>query len=387
MISNDKSPLANRRMGLLWLFFLTLGLPAFASAATDHRGAQFIGLDSFSRFYRTTTNGAEILISPEIASSITWQELVLSWNVDAPSNSWIQFEVRGFFKPRATRYFTLAKWSPTRERLPRTSLKDEQDEDGRVDTDTLICKYPCDRFQLRITMGGDPGRKPKLKFLGVTLKDASFAGLPLRPNRLAWGKVLPVLERSQMPYPNGNVLCSPTTVSMMMDFWAHKLNRPELARDVPEIAAAVYDTAWRGTGNWAFNMAWAGSHPGMRAYVTRMSDLSELEDWIQQGMPVGLSVCYDLLRGRPSRATGHLVVCVGFTETGDVIINDPGTRRNVQKVFKRKNVERAWAYSKNAAYIIHPVGAEVPRDRFGHWQSWTSHLEYEVHDGLRPEKR
>ena len=360
---------------------------SLSATAIEHRGAQFIALDDFSSFYRSTTNGVTTLISPEIRSAIAWKELVLSWNADAPSNSWINFEVRGFYKPRVTRYFTMAKWSPTRERLPRTSIKDQRDEDGYVDTDTLIFRYPCDAFQLRITMGGDPGAKPRLNFLGISLKDPAFSSLPLKPNRLAWGKVLPVLERSQMGYENGGVICSPTTVSMMMDFWSHKLNRPELAKDVPEIVRAVYDTAWGGTGNWAFNMAWAGSHPGMRAYVTRMSDISELEDWIEGGMPVGLSVCYDLLRGRRSQASGHLVVCVGFTPEGDVIINDPGTSRNVRKVFKRKNVERAWAYSKNAAYVIHPEHAVVPRDRFGHWDSWSSHLEFEKIDGLRPEKR
>jgi hypothetical protein len=373
---------ALRCLGIL----MGLGL-SLTAVALDHRGAQFIGLDDFSGFYRSTTNGVTTLISPEVHSAMAWKELVLSWNADAPSNSWINFEVRGFYKPRVTRYFTMAKWSPTRERLPRTSIKGQRDEDAYVDTDTLICRYPCDAFQLRITMGGDPGAKPRLKFLGIALKNPDFSSLPLKPNRLAWGKVLPVLERSQMAYENGGVICSPTTVSMMMDFWSHKLNRPELAKDVPEIARGVYDTAWGGTGNWAFNMAWAGSYSGMRAYVTRMSDLSELEDWIDHGVPVGLSVCYDLLRGRRSQASGHLVVCVGFTANGDVVINDPGTSRNVQKVFKRKNVERAWAYSKNAAYVIHPAGAVVPKDRFGHWDSWSSHLEYELIDGLRPEKR
>jgi hypothetical protein len=39
----------------------------------------------------------------------------------------------------------------------------------------------------------------------------------------------------------------------------------------------------------------AGSYAGMRAYVTRLSDLSEVEDWIAAGLPVGLSLCRDRL--------------------------------------------------------------------------------------------
>jgi len=48
-----------------------------------------------------------------------------------------------------------------------------------------------------------------------------------------------------------------------------------------------------------------------------MSDIAEIEDWIANVIPVGLSVSYDRLRGKGSGRSGHLIVCVGFTETGD----------------------------------------------------------------------
>ena len=176
-----------------------------------------------------------------------------------------------------------------------------------------------------------------------------------------------------MLYPHGNELCSPTTVSMIMTHWAHVLKRPELDRDVPEIEKEVYDPNWRGTGNWPFNTAYAGSFKGIRAYITRLSDTSEIEDWIAAGIPIGLSVSYDRLRGRESGASGHLVVCVGFTEEGDPVINDPGTSKNVRKIFPRKNLVNGWAYSHNTVYLIYPEDADVPKDRFGHWYSWTSH--------------
>jgi hypothetical protein len=170
-----------------------------------------------------------------------------------------------------------------------------------------------------------------------------------------------------MAYPNGNVLCSPTTVSMLLSYWSQQLHRPDLEHDVPEIVSAIYDSKWKGTGNWPFNTAYAGSFPGMRAYVTRLSDVSELEDWVAQGLPVGLSVCYNRLRGKTGRPSGHLVVCVGFTTNGDPIINDPGTSRNVRKVFTRPNLVAGWGYSHNATYLVYPENAEIPKDRFGHW--------------------
>ena len=98
----------------------------------------------------------------------------------------------------------------------------------------------------------------------------------------------------------------------------------------------------------------------------------KLEDWIAKGVPVGLSLCYNRLRGKSAEPSGHLVVCVGFTAEGDPIINDPGTREDIRKVFPRRNLINAWAYSRNAAYLIYPENTEIPMDRFGHWQSWTS---------------
>ena len=77
----------------------------------------------------------------------------------------------------------------------------------------------------------------------------------------------------------------------------------------------------------------------------------------------------DRLRGRSREPSGHLVVCAGFTKTGDVVINDPGTTKLVRKTFPRANLIDAWAYSKNAVYLIYPEGTKLPKDRFGHWDS------------------
>ena len=46
--------------------------------------------------------------------------------------------------------------------------------------------------------------------------------------------------------------------------------------------------------------------------------------------------------------------------------------REGSRVYPRKDIIFAWAYSHNAVYLIYPENAEVPKDRFGHWASWTS---------------
>jgi|ERR1051326_6067339 hypothetical protein len=336
-------------------------------ATIDHRGIQFISFTNLSSFEKSLDSSGctDVLVSYPIASGIKWDELVVSWNAQMTSNSWLKVEARPFHGDTPAKFYNMGEWSSDRALTPRRCALHEKDEDGDVSTDTLILKRPADKVQLRLTISGE--QRPTIKFLSLCLTDTKFKPDALEPNRDAWGKLIEVPERSQMAYPNGKVLCSPTTVSMIMTYWSKKLERPELDHDVPDIVKEVYDENWQGTGNWVFNTAYAGSFPGMRACVTRMSDVSELEDWIGQGLPVALSLCYDRLRGKGPGPNGHLVVCVGFTKEGDVIINDPGTSKNIRKTFPRKNLIYAWANSKNAVYLIYPENSQLPKDRFGHW--------------------
>ncbi len=350
--------------------------PVYASAeASDTRGGQFIAFTRFGGFEKSPGERARevVLTSPVILSHILCDQLIASWNVDLPEGTYLRVEARALYPSGPTKYYIMGRWSNDPARHPRESVPGQKDEDGTVATDTLILNRPADRLQVRVILGSDTVERPRLKFLALALTDTKAVLPELPPNRAAWNTLIPVPERTQMNYPNGKVLCSPTTLSMLMAYWAEKLKVPSLDHDVPEIAAAIYDAKWKGTGNWAFNTAYAGAAGGLRAYVTRLSDLSELEDWIASGIPVGLSVCYDRLRGRGPGPNGHLVVCAGFTADGDPIINDPGTSKNVRKVFPRKNLIYAWAYSRNAVYLVYPEGATIPHDRFGHWDSWTAH--------------
>lgn len=357
--------------GKFLLTFVCLGLCSMIASGKppDPRGVQFVAFKSFSSFKKSAgvQAGETVLTSREIHCRIAWDELIASWNVEMPPSFSLKIEARGVYPGRTTQWYVMGLWSGDPQLHPRESVRRQRDEDGDVKTDTLVLNQPTDRFQVRLTLGGEGRGKPKLKFLGLSLLDTKASPPPLPPNCNAWGRLVDVPERSQMAYENGEVLCSPATVSMLLAHWSREMNRPSLDQDVPEVVKGVYDPQWEGTGNWAFNTAYAGSLPGMRAYTARLSDVAELEAWIAQGIPVGLSVCYNRLRGQGREPSGHLVVCVGFTENGDAIVNDPGTSKNVRKIFPRANLIDAWAHSKNAAYFIYPEKTRVPRDRFGHW--------------------
>jgi hypothetical protein len=280
-------------------------------------------------------------------------------------DGYVKVEARAWNAAGVTKYYVLGLWSQDPGQHPRESVLHQKDDHGDVATDTLILTQPADRVQARVTLGGPV--KPELRFFGLCLTDASIKPPPLAPNQAAWGRTLSVPERSQMVYPKGNTLCSPTTVSMLLGFWSQELKQADLDKAVPDVAQGVDDPNWQGTGNWPFNMAFAGSLSPLRAYVTRFSDVSELEDWITSGIPVGVSVDYNKLRGLPGPRSGHLIVCMGFDQRGDVVVNDPGTRENVRKTFPRANLIAAWANSHNTVYLIYPEDRHPPTDRFGHW--------------------
>src|SRR5262249_10889257 len=161
-----------------------------------------------------------------------------------------------------TKNYTMGIWSGDRALNPRESVKNQKDDDGEVQTDTLVLKRPGAKVQLRIIMKSDDANVT-ISFVGLSFSAGKPNTEPLHPNRAAWGKELDVPERSQLAYKGGEPWCSPTSTSMSLSYWSKTLKRPELDRDVPEVASNVFDPNWEGTGNWPFNTAYAGSFPGM----------------------------------------------------------------------------------------------------------------------------
>jgi hypothetical protein len=334
---------------------------------TNDNFSHFIGLDNFSTFTQTQNSNSEtILLSPVIQATMDWNELIASWNAAAPDGTFLKIEASAILPDHPTKFYTLGLWSPDNKIFPRTSVNGQRDSDGTVKTDTLFLKKTANAVQIRITLGGTNSAMPKLKFIGLSFSNPEVTPPVRPPNQTAWGKIIPTPERSQHGYPQEKGWCSPTSTSMDLARWADVLHRPEMNLTVPDVASKVFDAGFEGTGNWPFNTALAGSFSGMRAYVTRFNDMTELESWITNGIPVILSTRWDLLRaGRNDTGSGHLVVCIGFTKNGDVVINDPATnlkKDSVRHIYLRADVIKSWATSHNTVYLIYPVGAKLPED-------------------------
>jgi hypothetical protein len=183
--------------------------------------------------------------------------------------------------------------------------------------------------------------------------------------------VLAVPTYSQMVhsghYPQwgggGEAWCSPTSTAMVLAWYGisptpRGITAGHADAVVDHTARMVYDHGYRGTGNWAFNTAYAATVVGGDSYVTRMRDLREAEDHIAAGVPLIVSIAFgrNQLAGAPiSASNGHLLVVVGFEADGDVVVNDPAgaTNAEVRRVYDRAQFERLWiAASGGTAYVI-----------------------------------
>lgn len=299
----------------------------------------------------------QAVIVQKITPAEPWNELIPSWNL-VSTNSGLQIEVRVRKGESFSKWYHLGHWAVQTNQFLRQSVREQDDAFAKVATDTLVTASPAREFELRVTLAGrDVAR---LDLLTVALTDTTVSQPGGGSFADAWGKELKVPERSQTIYPEGiNEWCSPTSLSMILGFWSAQSKRLELDLDVPTVAGLVNDPHWPGTGNWPFNTAFAGSFPGLRAYVTRLDDLKNLEQWIASGIPLAASVSNDRLKGLATSGSGHLIVPIGFTATGDLIANDPG-RSQVRQVYPRGRFANAWAVSHQTVYIVHPVGAALP---------------------------
>jgi hypothetical protein len=161
---------------------------------------------------------------------------------------------------------------------------------------------------------------------------------------------------------------------MVIEYWSKGPTPDDLAWVDPSYAdpsvdfaaRSTYDAAYRGTGNWPFNTAYAARF-GLFAFVTQLRSLAEAERFIRAGIPLVASIASGpgeldgfLFSGGTN---GHLVVIVGFDATGRPIVNDPAAWSNatVRRSYDRAQFERVWLRgSSGTVYVIHPPEVPLP---------------------------
>ena len=328
-------------------------------------------------------------LSPEVRPGHAFSDLVPSWNARTPDGSWIEVEARASQDGvHWSRWWVLGRWAETDTAIHPTTVRDQRDETSRVRVEELVATHGTrwQAYQLRVTLLRPAGSdaRPTLSLASAVVSGGTTTGPdPSRPGGTGHGREVEVPPYSQQlhrgEYPQwasgGESWCSPTSISMVLGTWGLGPSPEEYAwvdpgyrdRFVDHAVRFTFDHAYHGAGNWSFNTAYAALY-GTEAFVTRLRDVAEAEEYVAAGIPLVASVAFekDDLPTAGYRTSGHLLVIVGFDEHGDVIVNDPASHRvpsndEVRTVYPRAAFERVWLRSRGLVYVIHPADVPLPR--------------------------
>lgn len=309
--------------------------------------------------------------SPEYGQGFDATQLIASWNAATPAKTWLQVEAQGKTASGVTTaWYVLGQWAYGDGDIKRTSVNGQDDANADVSTDTLEMKpgVSLRSYQLRVTLYREAGSKgtPEVSSLGaMTSAVPDRFEVPISKPGKASGIELPVpahaqnLHKGQFPEygGGGENWCSPTSTEMVVEYWGHGPSKKDLSwipdgyvdPSVAYAARYTFDYAYDGTGNWPFNTAYA-AHYGLKGHITRLHSLSDIEDYIARGIPVITSQSFlaSELDGAGYGTSGHIMVVIGFTKDGDVIVNDPASSSNdrVRNVYKRAQFETIWQRTK-----------------------------------------
>jgi hypothetical protein len=366
---------------------------ALAFAAGTSSGVQIDG----DRLVLVAGTPGGAWVSPTVQPAFAFRRLVASWNADTPAESHLRIDVQTTTAGGQTSdWYALGVWAADDHAIQRTSVNDQSDSLGHVDTDTLVAgvdAFVSYRLRVRLERASTDDASPAVRLLGAAVSDVTFSASAATSSPLGGDAVeLAVPRLSQevhaRQYPHwgggGEAWCSPTSTEMVVEFWgrgptADDLSWVDQAYADPSVdfaARSTYDAAYRGTGNWSFNAAYAARF-GLDAFVTQLRSLAEAERFIRAGIPLVVSIA-----SRPGEldgflfaggTNGHLVVIVGFDAAGNPIVNDPAawTTAGVRRVYDRSQFERVWLRgSGGTTYVIHPPDTApppVPADAVPNW--------------------
>ncbi len=286
------------------------------------------------------------LDSPLRRENVNFNRLVMFWNGETPGNSFFNLNLR--VRPSGGDWEPWVKLGTWGKGISSKTLS-PRGKRFKVSIDTLVAEENCDAFELGIEAEpGKNGEKPLMFLVGATFWDVEDVPPQINSD---WTGEISVPKRSQMVQDSSDrrVICSPTCLAMVMEFYGKNLPTLEVARGVFDHGPGIY-------GNWPFNTALAGSM-GFPAFVHRLSGMGEAREWLAAGTPLIASIAYKKgeLTGAPQeKSNGHLVVMTGFLQENGaeyVVTNDPAApgEKTVRRKYRREEFERAW---NRIAYIL-----------------------------------
>ena len=317
------------------------------------------------------------IYTSQVINLKTFKRLLVSWNCETPKGTWIEVQARAFISYyddnenstyEWSDWLSFGKWGTHIKR----SSKSPDSHLAKISTDEFIIKGnytdTASKIQIRALLHTENTNvTPSIRQFVISYKDNTPR---LKNIEIPSDKIIDVPSYSQYIRDKniGSVICSPTSITML-------LNRRNENLIVEETAWSCFDYDYEAFGNWLFNVAFASSL-GYESFV-EYGNLKSLKREIYSEYPVAVSVKYTndinnleypYIENAPITTAGHILVVRGFEKKDGidyVVVNDPAGKSNesVTRRYKLSEFESAWHRGSNIMYIIHDKEVEINNSR------------------------
>ncbi|HWT06939.1 MAG TPA: C39 family peptidase [Xanthomonadales bacterium] len=255
---------------------------------------------------------------------------VVSWNTAAPSGGIALIAHRA--DGSVSEPLLYVRWSPEERR----SL-DGSDATTRIAVDVVHSDVALTGIGVASTVALDA--------VAVAVPPPPDARVPARESTASLD--VPKLSQHVPKFPDERGWCSAAALAMLLQYHG-------AGPDVATVARAVYDASYGGTGNWAFNAAYAGAR-GLRGLVAYLRGIDHVAAFVDAGLPVAISVAWNQgeLPGAPlEHSDGHLLVVRGV-EPAHVLVNDPA-HPTIATRYPRTALDLIFREHGGVAYLVAP---------------------------------
>lgn len=176
----------------------------------------------------------------------------------------------------------------------------------------------------------------------------------IRPVELA----IPFKSQDWLPDSIAGLTCSPTSVTMVLNYHGFDYTSEE-------VAAAVYDPFDSLYGNWPYNAEAAYLLGLNKCWIGRHNSFGELARELNDGIPVVISIAVGegqrIINAPYKQTEGHLIVVRGFDNTGKVLVNDPAAdnANDGMLAYDLGELTDAWVNHEGVAYHLWPRQYDV----------------------------
>jgi hypothetical protein len=199
----------------------------------------------------------------------------------------------------------------------------------------------------RLDLELDQEFPPERYLACASFRALSLPRAPLPSRAVTLPRIPPARSQMTAPAAIAERICSPTCVSMVLDYWTVNHDWLDLAAECHDPVSGLY-------GVWPLALA-AAARRGCLGAVEAFESWEEPLTVLQQGVPLVASIRFahgELPDAPIDHSGGHLVVIHGAGPDHVAVCDPAAPTDTVSRRYPAEGFSRAWLSHRGAAYIL-----------------------------------